>query len=87
MTLRCRKGDLAMVIKSDAGRAVGKFVDVLEFYGEAHGKDNCWFVRYEGSTTDMFGTPYVQPDAWLLPIRPGDLDETEEAEKELEMAK
>jgi hypothetical protein len=56
--MRCRKGDMAMIIKSPTGASIGKMVEVV-----------------------------VQPDAWMMPIRPGDLDETQETEKELEVAK
>lgn len=82
MTLRCRKGDMAMLTKTAQYYCVGAIVNVLEFYGDYFDDwdgdhPNCWRIEYRSQT-------YIQPDDWMIPIRPGDLDETEETEKKLE---
>jgi hypothetical protein len=81
-----------MVIK---GQFSGSFVDVLDFCGDTdaigpngameHAKD-AWYItrpkgdaRYPGRKCEC-----VSPDSWLLPIRPGELDDTEEGRKVLE---
>lgn len=94
--LRCRKGDMAMILR---GPYVGQFVDVLEFVGTSLGAgpvgfigevDDVWEISaprnskpHPGATTDKF----IARDSSLLPIRPGDLDEAKETSKVLEMTK
>jgi hypothetical protein len=80
---------MALIIKSPTGASIGKMVEVIDFYGEAKGDNfnspqpNCWLVVFEGSKEDEFGRRYAQPDAWMLPIRPGDLQETDEDVREI----
>ena len=89
--LRCKKGDLAILLRSDLGNE-GKIVDVLEFSGrtffiDGSVSENCWDVSLSGSETDsLTGLKWSCPDHWLFPIRPGDLKETEEAEREVACA-
>lgn len=82
MTLRCRKGDMAICIKTYHANHVGAIVEIGEFVGAywQDGKiyDNCWMISYRGIENIA-----LMPDAWLLPIRPGDLKETDEMEREL----
>lgn len=82
--LRCRKGDMAIVLRNTKG-IEGCLVDVKEYIGVhlsfiTRTPIEAWRVEHRGDT-------YYVGDRFLLPIRPGDLDETEETSKELEMAK
>lgn len=90
MTLRCRKGDIAIVLRSHTGHE-GKIVEVKEFIGYAETRDgtvfnDLWAISIGGVSHAPDGIPYGNSDRNLLPIRPGDLDETQEIEKELELA-
>lgn len=86
MTLRCRKGDMAMIV---VGHRSGSVVDVLDFCGT---RDTCdgvfpdlWYIADRGQETNPEnGNHWVCPDSYLIPIRPGDLKETDETEKTLE---
>lgn len=90
MSLRCKKDDMAMILK---GPYSGHFVTVKEFMGrtlvwrlstqmyEMH--DNLWDIEAPSIPLDPGMRTHCMPDAWLLPIRPGDLQETEEKEKEI----
>ena len=79
--LKCRKDDLAIVLYSKHDRE-GALVNVVEFIGAftspIHGYvgEDVWKVEHKGDY--HFGR-----DAWLLPIRPDELKETEETEKEI----
>ena len=91
--LRCKKGDLAIVIK---GVYSGSIVDVLEYVGTKTGithdgkievAQNCWRVsspREQIGFHDVLLGEFFAEDHHLLPIRPGDLKETDVAEKEVE---
>lgn len=89
MTLRCRKGDMAIVLK---GAWSGKIVDVVEFVGVMPGNvtgqiyKDIWKIRYQGSCYSDSGAMRGFPDEYLLPIRPGDLDESEETERVMEFS-
>jgi hypothetical protein len=92
MTLRCKKGDMAIVLYSIRGNE-GKIVDVVRFVGEPNwpsdeldGMDY-WAISHRGETHNPDGEQWIARDCDLMPIRPGDLQETEETEKDLEMAK
>ncbi|ODT75469.1 MAG: hypothetical protein ABS69_10665 [Nitrosomonadales bacterium SCN 54-20] len=85
--LRCKKGDLAMVLR---GLTAGSMVEILEFRGKATSfrtkvvHDNVWLVSCRGETRGADGRRLGKPDEWLPPIRPGDLKETDETEREVE---
>ena len=87
MSLRCKKGDLAIVLR---GKRAGYVVEVLDFIGRATGLesrkvyDDIWAVKVSGKTHGRSGRRFGERDTDLLPIRPGDLQETEESEKEIE---
>ena len=76
--LRCRKGDLAIRLDNEYS---GQIVEVGEYHGTVDfpkfgGKEifDAWKVlrpSYEA------GFSYYCEDKYLVPIRPGDLDETE----------
>jgi len=80
---RCRKGDLAIVL---VGLSAGQIVDVVEHYPEAIMQDgevmfDVWHIKHQ---TDDPRVNYFREDKYLLPIRPGDLEETETDELILE---
>lgn len=83
MTLRCKPGDLAIVVGGSANQ--GCVVEVLEFAGPMHGCIDCWYISHHGQERDPgSGFRWFVPDAEMLPIRPGDLKEVDETEKEVE---
>ena len=74
--LRCRKGDLAFVL---AGPRAGYIVDVLEYHPRvvlSNGKVmvDAWHTRHPSYDPDV---DFFNRDKNLLPIRPGDLEESE----------
>ena len=83
MTLRCRKGDMAFVVKSFSGRE-GWMVDVVEYVGTGMTSEGIFPNLWRTSHKNDGLTSYFSDDSHLLPIRPGDLDESEETEKTLE---
>jgi hypothetical protein len=91
MALRCRKGDMAIIIK---GAYSGYIVDVLQFIGVSLGNnskgvlctlDDAWLIGVNSPLKGAHreGIKNIAADKNLLPIRPRDLHETEESEKEL----
>jgi len=72
--MRCRKGDMAIIIK---GAYSGYVVDALKFIGVSLGAN----FPLEGAHRE--GIKNIAADKNLLPIRPVDLHETEESEREL----
>ena len=81
--LRCKKGDLAIVIKSYSG-GLGLVVVVGEYLGKKIVDGgvlmNAWSTFHP---RDKIGIEYISDDADLLPIRPDELKEEEEKEREL----
>jgi len=80
---RCRKGDLAIVL---VGLSAGQIVDVVKHYPEAKMQDgevmfDVWHIKHQ---TDDPRVNYFREDKYLLPIRPGDLEETETDELTVE---
>ena len=79
--LKCRKGDLAIVL---IGPNAGLLVDVAKYCGTIEMSDgqvliNAWQVKHPSDDPDI---DYFREDKYLLPIRPGDLEESElDAEK------
>ena len=78
--LRCKKGDLAMYL---TGWNVGKIVEVVKYYSVVEMDDgevliDAWCVRHPNHELD---TTFFREDKTMLPIRPGDLDETETDER------
>lgn len=91
MTLRCKPDDIAIVLD---GPYIGYYVTVLKFLGTVTGRyvdgtlgvlHNCW------ETTSPRGAKRQErtngkcafTDSDLMPVSPGDLNETEETAKEL----
>ncbi len=85
--LNCKKGDMARQVVSLCGNE-GTLHEVVEFVGSVDFaisgvQQNVWKTRraWPGnrmSQTGVFFSPELDcliPDAWLRPIRPGDLDE------------
>ncbi len=87
--MRCRPGDLALIIKSGAGNE-GKEVDVVRWcppggYPGWPRHVAGWVVRRPAGRKDLRVTDWagrlralvdegVMPDAWLLPLRPSKED-------------
>jgi hypothetical protein len=85
MTLRCRKGDMAIMV---VGPHSGYIVDVLEYIGNGScdkgSFNDLWYVAHgKEERNPLTGKRWVARDSSMLPIHPGDLHETEETEKEL----
>lgn len=75
---RCKKGDLAILLE---GPYLGYIVDVVEFCGTKKMTDgtvvvNAWIIRHPSFPPTSISISHAH-DKNLLPIRPGDLDETE----------
>lgn len=82
MTLRCKAGDLAVIVQSVSGINLGKVVEVIEPWND-EGALTVWWrragfvlkVRSRGSAIN-YGDGVVlsmvgpAPDSWLRPIRP-----------------
>ncbi|SCX93593.1 hypothetical protein SAMN05216420_101382 [Nitrosospira sp. Nl5] len=90
MALRCKKGDMAIVLDPEHS-AYGWIVDVVYFHRlalllntSAEKWEVCrdvWVIEH-ANLSKKCGCE----DKYLLPIRPGDLNETEETEKKLEFS-
>ncbi|SHL42027.1 hypothetical protein SAMN05216428_102348 [Nitrosospira sp. Nsp11] len=88
--LGCKPNDLAMVLR---GPYSGHFVTVKEFIGTSllwrpvntayELWDRLWKVDAPTIPLNGFRVNCI-PDEYLFPIRPGDLKEVEETEKEIE---
>ena len=81
--MKCRKGDLAIVLQ---GPLVGAIVKVLRCAGTLTMSDgevlvNAWQTHHSSNNPNW---DYFKEDRYLLPIRPGDLKETEERISEKE---
>jgi hypothetical protein len=74
---------MAILTRTPRDIATGQIVKVLDFHGDALGQPNCWYVLFQNEMINEDGKRYIQPDSWMLPIRPGDLQETDETEREL----
>lgn len=88
MELRCREGDLALIIKEEPGceSNIGRVVTVLGPIIDRPGYGPTWLIEpvesepwtirtlsgeiWTGPVT--FDSLIEHPDAWLLPLRPGD---------------
>lgn len=85
--LRCKKGDLAICLRAPVS---GRMVEVGEFIGKGLSQrgviyENCWAVTWRDvGSVGKTGRRFAESDSDLFPIRPGDLKETEETEKEVE---
>ena len=84
--MNCKPGDLAIIVKSAAGNE-GAIVEVL---GPAapFGGLPVWFIESKGSVLNGLTPPSHQaeiPDAWLRPIRPGDMEDETPVARDLEV--
>lgn len=72
--MNCKPGDLAVIVRSTDGQAVGRFVECLQMDGNHSEFGPIWRVRTEGrGIVTIHGTLAIvlhMPDAWLRPIRP-----------------
>lgn len=79
--MNCKPGDLAVIVRSADGAAVGRIVEVLMGDGSHSEFGHIWRVKSRGKgVVTIHGTLAVffhMPDAWLRPIRDdGGQDET-----------
>jgi hypothetical protein len=79
MSLRCRKGDLAIIVR---GRRVGHVVTVTDYYRFTPEYGHEWKIE-TSFPLPLLCDFWFCPDSWLLPIRPSDLQETNETEREV----
>lgn len=82
--LRCKKGDLAIVLTGDNA---GRIVEVLDYVGLGSTDKgvfrDLWLISWNGQLHNpITGGRWLCQDWRLLPIRPGDLKETDEKEVE-----
>ena len=92
--MNCKPGDLAIVVRGFPGGVLkcGFLVTCIKFHvsvmssldGEIY--KNVWFVAHNGKQTSPNGCPFGVPDAYLRPIRPGDLEDETPTVRELEAA-
>ena len=94
--MNCKPGDLAVIICSGAGNE-GKIVEILRPASGSesipfshHSQGFHWWIRSCGSPIKSLFSgsrkETVYPDAWLRPIRPGDLEDETPTVRELEAA-
>lgn len=77
MGLRCRAGDLAIMV---AGAHVGRMVTVVRFNGDVLGFVDTWVIE-ANVRLPVGSVEWIAQDSWMLPIRPDELKE--ETEKEV----
>jgi hypothetical protein len=75
-SLKCKPGDLALYI---SGCRAGRIVEVIKYRGTVETSDgyvliDAWQVQHPDHEPDC---AYFQEDRLMMPIRPGDLDESE----------
>lgn len=83
--MRCEQGDLAHVIKSVDGAAVGKTVQVIRYMGEHSLYGPVWRCRCKDELMTEYGGLGKEldfADDWLEPIKPKNL-KVKEVSKEL----
>ena len=91
--MKCKEGDLAIIIKSSRGISVGRIVTCIKFmgtvYGERDGKKfrilqpDVWLIDQRLTYTNGQELPYVSDDS-MMPI--GNIDNFKEMEKENALA-
>lgn len=79
--MNCKPGDLAIAIKTTFGKNVGKIVTVI-CADIVLGDPAIWMIECPGVPGPFDGL-WLCYDSWLLPVRPGDLHETEDERKEV----
>ena len=80
MTLRCKPGDMALIIRSSCGNE-GKIVTCLEFIGKEndnwHANGDRWRIDRKIPWTDKSGRIRGEHDTisdrYLMPIRPDEI--------------
>jgi len=83
--MNCKQGENAFIVRCPPKPGIiGHVVTCLEFLGdgriEGFPHDAVWHVEYHGKLHDEWGLPFAVPDAWLQPIRGGELAADEVAE-------
>lgn len=83
--MRCKKGDLAIVVKSPNKFTIGWIVEIKEYLGDSYGGYRyVWEIEAKNHQPKI--GRWIGSDDWLLPIHPGDLHEIAETKKVLEFA-
>ena len=74
--MNCKPGDLAVIVRSADGQAVGRIVECLRIEGAHSELGPMWRVKTSGKgVVTIHGTLAVffhMPDSWLRPIRDND---------------
>lgn len=74
--MRCKQGDLAEIIQSEYGAAVGKIVQCVRYEGDHGTYGPMWLVRardqlaWENEAGAGLSEDGHVPDDWLRPIKP-----------------
>ena len=77
--MRCKVGDLAIIVNCEIGpEDIGKIVQITgyegrRFYPDGRTAANCWLVKCAGTqmmTTGGLSAIAIMPDECLRPIRP-----------------
>lgn len=77
--MNCRPGDLAVIVRSTAGNE-GRIVGVVRWIGRVPGwcHSDRWEIRADRPLIGTYGKEHWHaPDAYLRPIRPGDISDEE----------
>jgi hypothetical protein len=78
---------MAIVTKSYTGKD-GAMVDVLYFLGKPNDTglegDDYWAIAHRGELCNAKGEYWMCRDIYMIPIRPGELDDSQEGRKVLE---
>jgi hypothetical protein len=85
--MRNKQGGLSRVIKSIDGAAVGKIVQCISYDGDHSKYGPIWKVRSKDIIVTEFGGAGNEahiPDDWMVPIKPGELDNVTDKTKKLE---
>jgi hypothetical protein len=94
--MNCKQGDLAVIVNGEEPHEgvkykqgnLGRIVEVIAPFGTYPGYGFLWIIKSFGSPIPCSdGKVLAQchcPDAWLRPIRPGELDDETQDNSELE---
>lgn len=75
--MRNKQGELSRIIKSVDGLSVGKIVQCLAIDGEHSTHGVIWLVLSASELISEYGVVGNRmhvPDDWMVPIKPGELD-------------
>lgn len=84
--MRNKQGDLSKIIKSVDGLSVGKIVQCVSYEGKHSQHGDIWLVSCKDPLVSEYGAVgnrMHMPDDWMVPIKPGELDNNTIEKKEL----